>query len=72
MREKCGDPCPGSCGYNAECNVVNHTPMCTCIQGYTGDPFTECRIAPKPGSYIHTHHTFKKYIIDYYFAFLLQ
>lgn len=46
MREKCGDPCPGACGYQAECSVVNHTPMCTCIQGYVGDPFTSCR--PRP------------------------
>lgn len=46
MREKCRDPCPGACGYQAECSVVNHTPMCTCIQGYVGDPFTSCR--PRP------------------------
>lgn len=46
MRERCMDPCPGSCGFNAECVVINHTPVCTCREGFTGDPFSECR--PKP------------------------
>ena len=40
----CRDPCPGSCGLNAECRVVSHTPNCVCIQGYVGDPFTQCNI----------------------------
>jgi hypothetical protein len=48
MREKCRDPCPGSCGQNAQCNVFNHIPMCTCIQGYVGDPFVNCQPAPPP------------------------
>lgn len=42
MREKCQDPCPGSCGISAECSVINHTPICTCPSGYTGDPFNNC------------------------------
>lgn len=42
INNKCGDPCPGSCGTNAECQVVNHAPLCTCINGYTGDPFRYC------------------------------
>lgn len=46
IREKCIDPCPGSCGYAAECNVVNHTPICVCPAGFTGDPFASCRPAP--------------------------
>lgn len=46
MREKCRDPCPGSCGVGALCVVMNHTPVCTCVEGYTGDPFTNCY--PKP------------------------
>uniref|UniRef100_A0A6E8W1C0 Dumpy n=1 Tax=Anopheles coluzzii TaxID=1518534 RepID=A0A6E8W1C0_ANOCL len=48
MNEKCRDPCPGSCGINARCNVINHTPICTCEEGYTGDPFTSCRLMPPP------------------------
>ncbi|XP_047739044.1 uncharacterized protein LOC108675679 isoform X2 [Hyalella azteca] len=42
--EKCVDPCPGTCGLKAICQVVTHKPMCTCSMGYTGDPYTECRI----------------------------
>lgn len=42
INQKCADPCPGSCGSNAQCSVINHTPICTCITGYTGDPFTGC------------------------------
>lgn len=43
---RCKDPCPGSCGSGAICAVVNHIPMCTCPTGYTGDPFTLCRLLP--------------------------
>lgn len=46
IREKCQDPCLGSCGVGAQCNVINHIPICTCSQGYTGDPFSNC--IPKP------------------------
>lgn len=42
IREKCRDPCPGSCGLNAQCSVFNHVPVCSCIEGYTGDPFSRC------------------------------
>lgn len=48
IRQKCMDPCPGSCGVGALCNVLNHTPICTCPAGYTGDPFTICNPAPPP------------------------
>jgi len=44
IRLKCRDPCPGSCGSNAECRVVSHTPNCLCPAGFTGDPFTQCLV----------------------------
>lgn len=44
INRKCRDPCPGSCGLNAECRVVSHTPICICQKGYTGDPFLQCNI----------------------------
>ena len=44
MNQKCIDPCPGSCGENAQCRVINHNPVCSCISGYTGDPFRRCSI----------------------------
>lgn len=46
IREKCRDPCPGSCGILAQCSVNNHVPICTCPEGYTGDPFTNCVLQP--------------------------
>jgi len=53
IAEKCRDPCEGSCGYNTECRVQNHIPICSCRQGFTGDPFSQCveiveKIQPKP------------------------
>lgn len=45
---KCQDPCPGVCGINAHCTVVNHAPICSCDNGYIGDPFVSCRLRPSP------------------------
>lgn len=42
INEKCRDPCPESCGTNAECRVVSHSIMCMCSASFTGDPFTQC------------------------------
>lgn len=42
INSKCGDPCPGVCGINADCAVSNHIPICSCIVGYTGNPATSC------------------------------
>lgn len=44
VNQKCQDPCPGSCGANAECRVVNHAITCVCSPGYTGNPFVQCMI----------------------------
>jgi len=38
----CRDPCPGACGPGATCEVVNHRPICSCPEGYRGDPVTGC------------------------------
>lgn len=46
LNQKCSDPCPGTCGQNAKCQVINHNPICSCTQGFTGDPFTRCYQAP--------------------------
>jgi hypothetical protein len=40
------DPCPGTCGLNAECRVVNHAPSCSCLPGYTGNPLNSCNLLP--------------------------
>ena len=54
---KCIDPCPGTCGLEARCQVVNHIPTCTCKPGYNGDPFTQCiKIPPVPGKESIDYH----------------
>lgn len=51
IRQKCTDPCPGSCGLNARCTVINHTPSCSCEEGHTGDPFTGCQFIQGESTY---------------------
>lgn len=43
VNERCIDPCPGSCGLNSVCNVINHVPNCACKPGYEGDAFVRCQ-----------------------------
>lgn len=43
VRNKCVDPCKGTCASNAICNVINHVPMCSCTQGMTGNAFYDCQ-----------------------------
>lgn len=42
INQKCKDPCPGTCGINSRCQVVNHNPICSCNNGFIGDPFVRC------------------------------
>jgi hypothetical protein len=56
------DPCPGACGLNAECHVVNHGPSCSCLPGYIGNPLSACSLPPAarkllPLSYIKSYVT---------------
>lgn len=46
VRNRCIDPCPGTCGVGALCEVLNHQPTCTCPNGYSGNPLQRC----------HPHH----------------
>lgn len=48
--QKCIDPCLGTCGLSAQCSVVNHNPVCSCFEQYTGNPFVQCI----PQSKIHS------------------
>lgn len=52
INERCRDPCIGSCGISAVCNVVNHSPICTCQYLYTGDPFSGCHPVPSKILYL--------------------
>lgn len=52
ISKHCRNPCQGLCGINADCIVVNHVPICSCIPGYKGDPFQSCHIQePVKGQY---------------------
>lgn len=42
VQGRCVDPCPGSCGYSAQCRTLAHSPVCYCLSGFTGDPFSGC------------------------------
>jgi hypothetical protein len=63
LNQKCRDPCPGNCGINARCHVINHNPICTCTPGYNGDPFVKCHkeISKEKLSYLKTIRILKKY-----------
>ena len=57
IRSKCRDPCPGICGQNAVCSVVNHVPVCTCATGMAGNAFLSC--SPLPGTFFKTSPNFR-------------
>lgn len=42
VNTKCINPCIGACGSGARCEVINHSPICSCREGQTGDPFRSC------------------------------
>lgn len=47
VNNKCVDPCPGVCGFRALCQVINHSPVCSCPPPLVGDPFAECKNIPR-------------------------
>ena len=69
-QNKCVDPCAATCGLNAQCRVSNHIPVCTCVQGFNGDPYSSCKPIPAIckhrvtkiliHSSVHTHSFFEK------------
>lgn len=36
----CRNPC--QCGPNSNCKIINHKPICSCIDGYEGNPEYNC------------------------------
>lgn len=56
VNQKCKDPCPGTCGINARCQVVNHNPICSCNNGYNGDPFVRCILEESKHAYLLYYH----------------
>lgn len=55
VRNKCVDPCPGVCGQNADCQVVNHLPTCTCRFGFTGDSYRYCSVIQQDRKFERFH-----------------
>lgn len=49
INQRCRDPCPGSCGLQTECQVFQHSAICSCREGYTGNPFQSCYIKEQIG-----------------------
>lgn len=60
INQKCVDPCPGTCGYNAQCRVNNHSPICSCKNGFVGDPFTRCY----PRKFLHPDNS-SQYLLEF-------
>lgn len=50
VNNKCVDPCPGTCASDAECRVVDHSPVCACRPGFTGNAYASCRPIPVVGT----------------------
>lgn len=51
LKSVCVDPCADKfqlshngqvCGKMAKCLVVEHTPLCGCLDGFSGNPYLEC------------------------------
>lgn len=69
INNKCKDPCPGACGLNADCRVVNHAPTCVCLPGYEGNPTLSCRpVFSKLISYFH----FMYLLFQFYLLYLIS
>lgn len=60
-QNKCVDPCPGTCGSNADCTVTNHLPTCQCRLGFVGDPYRYCQLEPAK----------RKMLINFFSTFLM-
>lgn len=70
INNKCVDPCPGTCGVNAECRIVNHSPLCTCYHGYIGNPLSACSLPPSKMSLsplIKHREKAKRHFLSVYF-----
>ena len=52
VNNRCVDPCVSTCGVNAQCQVINHAPSCSCLASFTGNALVSCQPIP-PVSYTH-------------------
>ena len=58
IRNKCIDPCVGTCGQNALCRIVNHVPVCSCPSHMAGNAFVACSLVE--GINIYLSKVFKQ------------
>lgn len=70
INQKCKNPCIGSCGSGADCHVISHTPMCTCLSGYTGDPFSQCIFKERKNRF--SRENLSTYIFDHIINVIIQ
>ena len=52
VNQKCVDPCPGTCGPNSDCRVIDHSPVCSCKPGFIGNAYQSCQPVPAVGTRI--------------------
>jgi hypothetical protein len=68
---KCVNPCSDACGANAECSVAHHTPYCTCLESYTGNPLISCKkIVHEPSKNISCFKLFSIFMYKNKFVYL--
>jgi len=73
IQSKCRDPCLGVCGQFAECQVINHRPSCTCISGYSGNPFQYCTVMRDIGTniFLNIKKLHNLFIVIFYVPIIL-
>ena len=62
QNRKCINPCAEDdpCAPSANCKVIGHQPVCTCPDGYIGDPRTECKLRKHDQNFIYLSFHDKK------------
>ena len=65
INNRCVDPCIGACAPNAECRVINHSPVCNCLTGYSGNGFDACPPIPAVGMLIVYYYNYYTRLADF-------
>ena len=65
INNRCVDPCIGTCAPNAECRVINHSPVCNCLTGYSGNGFDACQPIPAVGMLIVYYYNYYTRLADF-------
>lgn len=66
---KCRDPCIDACGQGAQCQARNHGAICSCGQGFVGDPLTACRQTRERTGNVVGLSRFRRHEFPYFFTF---